>query len=89
MAVVLTTTAALSAVAAGATHISQITELIAAPVGAAHSALAADIPWGEVLYTGILTTDLVLLMELMALRDVTSTEAAIIYTLEPVLINGS
>lgn len=44
-----------------------------------------DFPWAPVLWTGIVTTDLCLLLELIALRDVPSTDAAIIYTLEPVL----
>lgn len=39
----------------------------------------------QVLYCGLLTTDLALLMEILALQDVSSVEAAIIYTLEPVL----
>lgn len=40
------------------------------------------------LYCGLLTTDLALLMEVLALQDVSSVEAAIIYTLEPVLGAG-
>lgn len=39
----------------------------------------------ELLYTGLLSTDLVLLIEMVALHDVSSTDAAIIYTMEPVL----
>lgn len=39
----------------------------------------------ELLYTGLLSTDFVLIIELMALRDVPSTDAAVIYTMEPVL----
>ncbi|GAB4815296.1 hypothetical protein N2152v2_002342 [Parachlorella kessleri] len=42
-------------------------------------------PWQAALYTGLLTTDVCLLLELTALRDVSSSEAAIIYALEPVL----
>ena len=44
-----------------------------------------DFPWAPVLWTGIVTTDVALLLELIALRDVSSSDAAIIYTLEPVL----
>ena len=40
------------------------------------------------LYCGLFTTDLALIMEVFALQDVSSTEAAIIYTLEPVLGAG-
>ncbi len=43
------------------------------------------LPWREALYTGLFTTDAVLLMEVFALKDVSSTDAAIVYTLEPVL----
>lgn len=39
----------------------------------------------ELLYTGLLSTDLVLLIEMVALHDVPSTDAAVIYTMEPVL----
>ena len=39
----------------------------------------------QVLYCGLLTTDLALMMEVFALQDVSSVDAAIIYTLEPVL----
>jgi hypothetical protein len=42
----------------------------------------------QVLYTGLLTTDLALMMEVFALQDVSSVDAAIIYTLEPVLGAG-
>ena len=45
----------------------------------------ADVPWPAVLYTGLLSTDAVLLIEVVALRAVSSTDAAIVYTTEPVL----
>ena len=45
-------------------------------------------PLPQVLYCGLLTTDLTLLMEVFALQDVSSVDAAIIYTLEPVLGAG-
>ena len=38
----------------------------------------------QLLYTAVVSTDLVLFAELVALRDVTSTDAAMIYSLEPV-----
>lgn len=41
-------------------------------------------PLYELLYTSFCSTDLVLLIELLALQDVSSTEAALIYSLEPV-----
>ena len=40
------------------------------------------------LYCGLLTTDLTLLMEVFALQDVSSVDAALIYTREPVLGAG-
>ncbi|CAA7401451.1 unnamed protein product [Spirodela intermedia] len=40
-------------------------------------------PWIPALYTGILTTGLCLWAEMSAMRDVTATETAIIYGLEP------
>lgn len=49
---------------------------------------AAPPPAGQVLYCGLLTTDLTLLMEVFALQDVSSVDAAIIYTLEPALGAG-
>jgi drug/metabolite transporter (DMT)-like permease len=36
------------------------------------------------MYCGLLTTDLALLLEVLALQNVSSVDAAIIYTLEPV-----
>jgi threonine/homoserine efflux transporter RhtA len=41
-------------------------------------------PLMELLYTSFCSTDLVLLIELLALQDVSSTEAALVYSLEPV-----
>ncbi|XP_038692138.1 uncharacterized protein LOC119990342 isoform X3 [Tripterygium wilfordii] len=41
-------------------------------------------PWIPALYTGILTTGLCLWIEMSAMRDVSATETAIIYGLEPV-----
>lgn len=88
MSVVLATTAVLAAGAAGGTLPALITTAIANPATALAAAVGAHIPWLQVLYTGLFTTDVALLMELVALRDVTSTEAAIIYTMEPVLGAG-
>jgi drug/metabolite transporter (DMT)-like permease len=39
---------------------------------------------GELLYTSLCSTDLALLCEMVALQSVTSTEAAMVYSLEPV-----
>lgn len=83
MSVVLTTTALLSTLAAAVTHPGESLHLLETLL--ANSTESMDIPWKEVLYTGFLTTDVVLLMEVVALNDVSSVEAAIIYTLEPVI----
>ena len=88
MSVVLGTTAVLAAVSAGGTLPALITMAITEPAAALAATVGAHIPWLQVLYTGLFTTDVALLMELTALRDVTSTEAAIIYTMEPVLGAG-
>jgi drug/metabolite transporter (DMT)-like permease len=88
VSVVLATTAAIAVVLTAATSPDAAMMLVTDPAAAATAAAAADIPWKEVLYTGFLTTDVALLMELVALRDVASTEVAIVYTLEPVLGAG-
>ena len=74
MGVILATTAVITTGAALATH-----------AGAFQMDQLDSVPWGEVFYCGLLTTDVVLLMEVFALQDVSSVEASIIYTLEPVV----
>jgi drug/metabolite transporter (DMT)-like permease len=81
--VVLTTTAALAVAAAGFAQPEAVHALFTHPATVLASVEAATIPWGEILYTSLLTTDVVLLMEFVALRDVNSTEAALTYMLEP------
>ncbi|KAL4530773.1 hypothetical protein Ndes2437B_g04251 [Nannochloris sp. 'desiccata'] len=81
--VVLTTTAALAIAAAGFAQPEVVHSLFTHPSTVLASVEATSIPWGEVLYTSLLTTDVVLLMEFVALRDVSSTEAALTYMLEP------
>lgn len=43
-----------------------------------------SLPWAELMYTGICSTVMVLMIEMFALNTVSSTEAAIIYTTEPI-----
>lgn len=74
MGAILATTAVITTGAALATH-----------SGSFHMEQLNTVPWGEVFYCGLLTTDVVLLMEVFALQDVSSVEASIIYTLEPVV----
>ncbi|GMH44806.1 hypothetical protein BSKO_12758 [Bryopsis sp. KO-2023] len=45
----------------------------------------ADLPWPVILYTGALTTALVLFIEMTAFQNVTATDAAIVYTIQPVM----
>ncbi|CAI6005532.1 unnamed protein product [Closterium sp. NIES-65] len=40
-------------------------------------------PWVEMVYTGVLSTALCLWIEVVALKDVSAPEAAMVYTLEP------
>lgn len=84
MAVVLATTMVFSGVAAAAMHPSALADWLQNPAGL-QAVFSGGFPWQQVLYCGLLTTDLALLMEVLALQDVSSVEAAIIYTLEPVL----
>ena len=43
----------------------------------------AELPWGAILYMAVGVTNIGLWWEVIALQEVSSTEAAIIYTLEP------
>lgn len=49
------------------------------------SALSAakSVPWLAMIYTGLISTAFCLWIEVVALRDVSATEAAMVYTLEP------
>ncbi|KAL4422527.1 hypothetical protein ABPG75_008724 [Micractinium tetrahymenae] len=85
MSVVLTTTMGFAALATGVAHHGEIAAALQHPDTLANMLTTAQFPWQQVLYCGLLTTDLALLMEILALQDVSSVEAAIIYTLEPVL----
>jgi drug/metabolite transporter (DMT)-like permease len=62
-----------------------VADLVSAghPLGVAHEAglLAA----GELMFTALLSTSLALLLEIVALREVSSTEAALVYSLEPLI----
>uniref|UniRef100_A0A1D1ZRG9 EamA domain-containing protein n=1 Tax=Auxenochlorella protothecoides TaxID=3075 RepID=A0A1D1ZRG9_AUXPR len=86
MSVVLTTTMAASAGAVAILHPEYLSSLLHHPLlTSLQSWGSITLPWREALYTGLFTTDAVLLMEVFALKDVSSTDAAIVYTLEPVL----
>jgi len=95
LATTVATVAAVSVAAAGVLACLPVGGAEASGVGPAIDAaiswlshpkesLSALLPRApELLWTGLLTTDAVLLIELVALRDVTSIDAAIVYTLEP------
>ncbi|PSC70106.1 hypothetical protein C2E20_6446 [Micractinium conductrix] len=85
MSVVLTTTMGFAALASGVTHWEQIVQWVQHPEALQAVLTAGNLPWMQVLYCGLLTTDLALLLEIVALQSVSSVDAAIIYTLEPVL----
>lgn len=83
LAVTVATVAALSTIAAAAADPAGAAAVTASPAAALAAARSLD--WAPVLWTGLASTDGVLLIELVALRWVSSTDAAITYTLEPVL----
>jgi hypothetical protein len=95
MSIIISTVAAASVTAAVAVHWQDA----AAAAGNLYHVLAGGLraiaPWidtgndtaqplMELLYTSFCSTDMVLLIELLALQDVSSTEAALVYSLEPV-----
>lgn len=85
MAVVLCTTCALAGAAAVAHSPAGVLSVLEHPVADWRALTDGSLPWPSVAYTGLVTTDLALMMELTALHDVPSTDAAIIYSLEPLL----
>ncbi|EIE22050.1 hypothetical protein COCSUDRAFT_56482 [Coccomyxa subellipsoidea C-169] len=87
MAAALTTVAGTSLVAAAVTHPQAVQNLLALPAQV-HAMVQGGIPWWQIMYTGLMSTDAVLMIEVVALHDVSSTDAAIIYTMEPVLGAG-
>ncbi|CAL5219032.1 g791 [Coccomyxa viridis] len=84
MSAALTTVASIMAIAAAATHPKEVEHLMQLPAQI-HRMVQDGIPWWQIVYTGIMSTDAVLMIEVVALHDVSSTDAAIIYTMEPVL----
>ena len=84
MALSLTSVAALMLVSSAFVHPQEFQRMLSAPAAAA-DALGhlrdQGVPWWQMLYTGVLSTDAVLLIEVFALNDVPSTDAAIIYSM--------
>jgi drug/metabolite transporter (DMT)-like permease len=87
LAVIVAVVALITTGAAAARDPASVGRLIgvgAGGPGGLRDALAV-VEWGPILYTGLFSTDAVLLLELVALRWVSSVDAAIVYTTEPVL----
>ncbi|GAQ80885.1 hypothetical protein KFL_000650180 [Klebsormidium nitens] len=83
----MTVTAAASAAWAliGHLHSGDLTvlnALFAGDVGTLAQGLQG-VPWWPMLYTGVFTTALCLWIEVVSLHDVSATEAALVYTIEP------
>ena len=91
MAVSMGVVAAVSTAGAAAVHwedaaatIGSLQHLVVAAVSGAAGSEQAGKPFWELLYTSLCSTDLALFLELMALQSVSSTEAAMVYSMEPV-----
>uniref|UniRef100_A0A383VDB4 EamA domain-containing protein n=1 Tax=Tetradesmus obliquus TaxID=3088 RepID=A0A383VDB4_TETOB len=95
MSIIVSTVAAASMAAAAAVHWQDAAAAAGSLGHVLGGGLRAIAPWidtgsdtaqplMELLYTSFCSTDLVLLIELLALQDVSSTEAALVYSLEPV-----
>lgn len=84
LAVIVTVVAGITCGAAVVRDPTALPRLAAAGPGGVRDALTA-VDWGPIFWTGLMSTDAVLLLELVALRWVSSVDAAIVYTTEPVL----
>lgn len=88
MSIILGTTCLLSLGATLAINPSEVLAALAHPVADWQAMASPSFPWAQIWYTGLLSTDVALLIEVIALHSVSSTDAAIVYTLEPVLGAG-
>ncbi|GAB4815630.1 hypothetical protein N2152v2_008086 [Parachlorella kessleri] len=87
-ALLLTVTMTCSLGVAAAVHPQAALGLLLDPVQGIQHVLPggeAGVPWGAALYTGLLTTDACFLCEVVALSLISSSEAAVIFAMEPVL----
>lgn len=97
MSIILATTAAASIASTAVVHwqdaaaafggLQQLWDTAVDAVGPSDSPISGANPLFELVYTSFCSTDLVLLIELVALQTVSSTEAALIYSLEPVSVH--
>lgn len=88
MSVSLTMVALVAAASAVIANPSQALSLLADPLGALSLQGQHPFPWQAILWTGLASTDLALLLELTALNTVSSIDASIVYTAEPLLGAG-
>jgi drug/metabolite transporter (DMT)-like permease len=94
MAIILATVAAASCGSAAIVHwqdaaaafggLQHMWDTALDALGPSDTPVSKAQPLFELIYTSFCSTDLVLLIELIALQTVSSTEAALIYSLEPV-----
>lgn len=94
MSIILATVAAVSCACTAAVHWQDAAAALASlqvvwdraldGLGPSDTPISAARPMFDLVYTSFCSTDLVLLIELVALQTVSSTEAALIYSLEPV-----
>ena len=68
MAASLAGVAVLMSGAAGLAHPGEVADLVHSPAAALQWMATAAFPWGQILYTGLLSTDLALLIEVRLLR---------------------
>ena len=88
IAVAVATIAACATCAAGVVHGQDIVDIATGAQPFSLSDSVSGLPVGPLLFTSLLTTDLVLLLELWAMEYVTSVDAAIVYSMEPALGAG-
>lgn len=84
MSIALLMIAALSVLSMLFTFPTQSLHLLQHPRALDELVASTVLPWPAILYMGLMVTDLGLWAEVVALQHVSSTEAAVIYTLEPV-----
>lgn len=80
--------AGISLASTAAVHPQATLHYLANPAQLVAYVSETRLPWAGIIYMGCGVTNGGLIMEIIALQDVTSTEAAIIYTMEPVLGAG-
>ncbi|KAA6429417.1 MAG: hypothetical protein FRX49_00811 [Trebouxia sp. A1-2] len=85
IAIIVSTIAAVALVLTAIVHPGEIQNTLLHPQQSFNLMMSPQFPWRQIAFTGLLSTDFVIYIELIALHDVTSTDAAIVYTLEPVL----